>query len=106
MKIAMGILSLAMSITAFGNECISVTEARAVALKNINQIREDIHLQTTYRVPWKNLRNSFNSFEFSEEQNAYIAPHVIGWDCAAGASCFIGAKISCDSEVSTYVFGD
>lgn len=108
MKKTLGFLGLCLSFSVSAQTCISLEEAYAIAIqpKNIQQVREIVKDESSYWVPRQKIRDSLQNLRYSEEFQGYIASQVMGWDCAAGASCYIGAKVTCEGAVETYVFGD
>jgi hypothetical protein len=106
MKMAMGILGLVLSVSISAQDCISLVEAQSLANANIEAIRTDVRNQSSYWISRTKFREAFSNMRYSHEDQAYLAPHVVGWDCAPGASCYIGTKVTCAGEVGTYIFGD
>lgn len=117
MKTLVLIFTLLMGFSAQANTtCLSEDQAREQLLLKESTVLKALHQKAGVRIcrgtpnqgciTKTHFVKAILASTWNEYHQAFVSNTLYGWDCAAGASCWLQAGISCQGDVRLVETGD
>jgi hypothetical protein len=86
--------------------CIDQAQAQSTMLVQLEDLRKKLHQETGFWVPRQKFREAISRTDWLPSHQIFISGLILGWDCAAGASCYVNLAVKCSGEVFFFHSGD
>ena len=108
MKLILGLSAMLLlsSVHASESQCVTIEEAKELALSDIESLRFDMYKLSYTHASRERIRDFVGMMDFNTEENTYKTGIISRWICAPGAECYAGIKVSCDGQTSVYTFSE